>query len=124
MASSLGSFEALVLLSVLRLGSDAYGVGIQREIAARTGREPTFGALYTTLDRLAGKGFVCARMSAPTAVRGGRRKKIYRLEAAGEVALSEAWDAWKSMTEGLGARLDALRLDALRVESMEGVGDG
>ncbi len=119
MASTLGSFEALVLLSVLRLGDDAYGVGIQREIAARTGREPAFGALYTTLDRLAGKGFIRARVGAPTAVRGGRRKKLYRLEAAGETALSEAWDTWKRMTEGLTERLDALR-----VEVMENVNGG
>lgn len=123
MTKGLGSFEALVLLSVLRLGDDAYGASIQREIALRTGREPTFGALYTTLDRMARKGWVRARVGQPTAVRGGRRKKLYRLEAEGAAALSEAWEAWRGMTEGITAQLEALGVESMGVESMEGVRD-
>lgn len=118
MASSLGSFEALILLSVLRLGDAAYGASIQRDIAGRTGREPALGALYTTLERLSRKGLVSARIGAPTAVRGGRRTKRYRLEAPGADALAATWNDWRSMTEGLATRLDDLAGMA------SGAGDG
>lgn len=108
MADRLRDLEYTLLLALLRLGDEAYGVPIRDEIAARTGREPSLGALYTTLDRLEGKGFVASRMGKPTAVRGGRRKKMCRLTAAGKRALSHTWDIQRRMTEGLEGRLEEL----------------
>ncbi len=108
MADRLRDLEYTLLLALLRLGEEAYGVPIRDEIATRTGRELSLGALYTTLDRLEGKGFVASRMGEPTAVRGGRRKKMCRLTAAGKRALSHTWDFQRRMTEGLEARLEEL----------------
>lgn len=109
MSDHLGDFEYAVLLATLRLGDDAYGVSIRDEIASRSGRESSLGAVYTTLDRLEGKGFVASRMGLPTAVRGGRRKKLCRLTAAGERALSLTWDAQRRMADGLEGRLEEMR---------------
>ena len=72
---SLGEFEQVVLLAILRMGEDGYGVTIRREIATCTGRDPSPGALYTTLDRLEEKGLVTSTMSDPTPARGGRSKR-------------------------------------------------
>jgi hypothetical protein len=64
-AGPLGEFEQIVLLATLRLGEQAYGVSIRAEIASCTDREPTPGALYTTLDRLEDKGLVKSRLGDP-----------------------------------------------------------
>lgn len=108
MNDRLRDLEYTLLLALLRLGDEAYGVPIRDEIVARTGREVSLGALYTTLDRLEGKGFIATRMAAPTAVRGGRRKKMCRLTPAGKGALSRTWNFQRRMTEGLEARLEEL----------------
>ncbi len=109
MNERLRDLEYTLLLALLRLGDESYGVPIRDEIAARTGRVLSLGALYTTLDRLEGKGFITSRMAAPTAVRGGRRKKMCRLTVAGKRALSATWDFQQRMTDGLEAQLDDLR---------------
>jgi len=67
----LGEFEHIVLLAVLRLSDQAYGVTVLREIAARTRREVSIGAVYATLDRLEAKGYVQSRTGDPTPERGG-----------------------------------------------------
>ncbi len=97
----LGEFEQLVLLAVVRLAPDAYGMTVRRESAARTGREPAIGAIYAPLDRLEGKGLVRSAEGPPTAQRGGRAKRLFELTAAGEAALREARRALLSMSEGL-----------------------
>ena len=102
---ALGEFEQLVLLAVLHCGTDAYGVPVWRELAARTGREVSLGAVYKTLDRLEDKGFVATRLGAPTAERGGRRKKHYRLLPAGQRALKQSMATLARMTEGLEEQL-------------------
>jgi len=71
----LGDFEQIVLLAVLRLGDDAYGVPIRFEIERRTGRALTVGALYRTLDRLEDKGYVTSAFSDSTPERGGRLRR-------------------------------------------------
>ena len=71
MADRLRDLEYTLLLALLRLGAEAYGVPIRDEIAGRTGRQLSLGALYTTLERLESKGLIESRMAAPTAVRGG-----------------------------------------------------
>ena len=107
MADRIRDLEYTLLLALLRLG-ETYGVPIRNEIAARTGRDLSLGSLYTTLDRLESKGLVASRMGAPTAVRGGRRKKLCRLTPAGKDALSRTWDFQRRMTEGLESELEGL----------------
>src|ERR1700735_1686074 len=98
---SLGEFEQVVLLAILRLGEDAYGVTIRAEIAACIGREPAPGALYTTLDRMEEKGIVRSWLGEATPQRGGRAKRYFALTKAGRGALVKAQRAYQSLLEGL-----------------------
>jgi PadR family transcriptional regulator, regulatory protein PadR len=107
-AEILGEFEALVLLSLLRLGNGAYGAAILRDIRERTRRDVSVGTLYMTLARLERKTMVVAYEGAPTRARGGRRRKHYLLGTPGEHALGRAYRAWRAMTEGLEEKLGAL----------------
>jgi DNA-binding PadR family transcriptional regulator len=100
-AFSLGEFEQLVLLAILRLGEHAYGVSIRTEIAKRTGREVAPGALYTTLDRLEEKCLLSSRLGEPTPERGGRSKRFYRVTAKGVKAVTRAQQAFRNLLEGL-----------------------
>lgn len=84
---TLGDFETAVLLAVVRLHDDAYGVRIRQEVSARTGRDCAVGALYATLQRLEDGALVASWMSDPTPARGGRAKRSYRLTALGDEAL-------------------------------------
>jgi PadR family transcriptional regulator PadR len=84
----LGPLEEIVLLALVRLRENAYGVPIRREITERTGRDVSVGALYTTLDRLERKGYVSSRMGEPTRERGGRSKRYFQIEAPGKQALN------------------------------------
>lgn len=97
----LGEFEQIVLLAVLRLGENAYGVPIRHEIEKRTGRSLTVGALYRTLDRLEEKSYVTSSFSDPTPERGGRSKRYFKVEPLGMRALRESRDALAAMWEGL-----------------------
>jgi DNA-binding PadR family transcriptional regulator len=103
----LGDFEQLVLLGVLRLEDDAYGARIRQEIHARSGRDVSINAVYTTLDRLETKGLLRSWTGEPTAQRGGRRRKFYSVKAAGVTALRHAYHALRSMADGLEERLGA-----------------
>ena len=98
---SLGEFEHLVLLAVLRLDADAYGMRVRREIAERTGRDVTIGAVYATLDRLEAKGLLAGAFSDPTPERGGRAKKSFKLTAAGVEAVNRSRQEMESMLDGL-----------------------
>lgn len=101
----LGELEQIVLLAVLRVGPDAYGVPIRLEIEERTGRSLTVGALYRTLDRLQDKGYVDSWFGDPTPERGGRSKRYFKLRPAGLRALRASRDALAAMWEGLGPRV-------------------
>lgn len=101
MDTGLGGFEQLVLLALVRLEEDAYGVTVAREIEARTGRVPNIGTIYKTLMRLEAKGFVTAELGDPTPQRGGRRKKFYRITTRGRGALAAALRTLRRMTRGL-----------------------
>jgi DNA-binding PadR family transcriptional regulator len=107
MAPVLGDFEQLVLLGVLRLGESAYGAAIRQEIHARSGRDVSINAVYTTLDRLEVKGFLRSWVGEPLPQRGGRRRKCYALRPAGEAALRQAYQTFASMVDGLHQRLEA-----------------
>lgn len=100
----LGSLEYLVLLALVRLGPDAYGMTVRREIEIRTGRNLSIGAVYATLDRLEAKGLVRSRLGEPTSARGGRAKRHFRIEAAGERTLKASEDAIRRMSAGLVRR--------------------
>ena len=106
-APILGDFEQITMLAVLRLDDDAYGVTIREEIERETSRELTVGAIYKTLGRLERKGYVSSRVGAPTPQRGGRRKKLYRVEPPGIRALRQSVDDLRRLTRGLGRALEA-----------------
>jgi DNA-binding PadR family transcriptional regulator len=108
MSSTLGEFEQLVLLAVLRLGANAYGATIRREIETRANRELSISAVYTTLQRLEQKGLVRSRMGEPLPERGGRRRKYIDLLPAGAQALKLAYRAFAGMAAGVEQRLRAL----------------
>ena len=97
----LGEFEQIVLLAILRLGDSAYGVTIADEILECTGREPSRGALYTTLDRMETKGLVRSSMGGASQQRGGRPKRYFSLTRAGRAALVRAQAAYRRLLEGL-----------------------
>jgi PadR family transcriptional regulator, regulatory protein PadR len=90
-----------VLLAILRLDKQAYGVTIRSEITLCTGREPAPGALYTTLDRMQEKGIVRSWFGAATPQRGGRPKRYFALTKAGRAALVNAQRAYQSLLDGL-----------------------
>lgn len=97
----LGEFEHIVLLAVLRLDDEAYGVTVRREIEARTKREVSIGAIYATLDRLEAKGYVRSRVGDPTPERGGRSKRFFQVTTQGASAVNRTQRALRSLTEGL-----------------------
>lgn len=97
----LGEFEHLVLVAVLRLRDDAYGVSIRQEIEKRTRRALTVGALYRTLDRLEAKGYVTSRFGDPTPERGGRSKRYFKVRPLGLRTLRASREALTAMWEGL-----------------------
>jgi len=101
MGESLGDFEKMILFALFRLGDDAYGVTIKEEIVERVGREVSIGSVYTALHRMEKRGLVVARLGSPTSERGGRRKKHYRITAAGAGALNESFEALRRMAAGL-----------------------
>jgi PadR family transcriptional regulator, regulatory protein PadR len=104
---ALGDFEQLVLLGVARLElqESAYGAAIRQEIHARSGRDVSINAVYTTLDRLETKGLLTSWVGEPTPQRGGRRRKFYELRPAGLAALRQAYRAFTAMADGLQGRL-------------------
>ncbi|MGE0352015.1 MAG: PadR family transcriptional regulator [Gemmatimonadales bacterium] len=103
----LGEFEQLVLLALLQLGGEAYGVRVRQDLERRAGRRVSLGTVYTTLNRLEAKGLIRSRIGDPTPERGGRRKKHYVVVSAGRRALRVSLTALRRMTRGLDAALEA-----------------
>lgn len=103
----LGAFEQIVLLALVRLRNNAYGVTIRREIAERAGRDVSIGAIYTTLERMERKGLVTSFRGEPTPERGGRGKRYYAIAAPGVEALNRSRDVIDRMWDGLGAPVEA-----------------
>ena len=97
----LGEFEQLVLLAILRLGGDAHGVGIGRELEAQAGRVVSRSALYTTLDRLEGKGLLRWKIAAGGEERGRLPRRVYTLSAHGLASIRAAQHMFQRMTRGL-----------------------
>lgn len=90
----LGNFDLMLLLALMRLGDDAYGVTIAQELEEQTGREVVVASVYATLDRLQERGLVVSSLGESTPERGGRAKRYFRVTGAG---LSEVRDARKSL---------------------------
>ncbi len=101
MPDHLGDIEQLVLLALLRLGPNAYGVPIAEEIAGQAGRDIGIGTIYKALTRLEAKGLVAARLGDPTPERGGRRKRFYELTGAGKRALAASLGAIHRLSAGV-----------------------
>jgi PadR family transcriptional regulator PadR len=97
----LGPLEHIVLLAVMRLGENAYGVKVRREIEGAAGRDLSIGAVYATLVRLESKGFVTSYAGEPTAERGGRAKRYFRVTADGKGALRSTHEIIQKMSAGL-----------------------
>jgi PadR family transcriptional regulator, regulatory protein PadR len=97
----LGEFELVVLLALMRLGPEGYGMQVRREIEERAGRDAAIGAVYATLDRLEEKGMVRSKVGAPTPQRGGRARRIFAVTARGTRAVRETRAAFARMADGL-----------------------
>jgi DNA-binding PadR family transcriptional regulator len=100
-ASILGEFEQVVLLTLLRLGNGTWGAAIRRDIRERIGRDLPVSVVYVTLQRLEKKGMVRSYVGDPTAERGGRRRRHYLIDTAGEQALGRSFRTFRKLTEGL-----------------------
>jgi len=109
MRETIGDFEQLILLALIRLGPDAYGVTVRSEIEARTGRAVSPGALYTALARMEKRGLVSSRLGDPTPERGGKRKRLYRVQPAGERALARVFESLRLMASGMATRLRTVK---------------
>jgi DNA-binding PadR family transcriptional regulator len=97
----LGNFEEIVLLATFRLGADAYGARIRQTIEGAMEKSVSIGAVYATLDRLERKGFVISWQGEPTAERGGRAKRYFKVEGLGMEALHETQMARHRLVKGL-----------------------
>jgi len=93
----LGDMEHLVLLAILRLGQDAYGIPILDEVCARSGREVSRATVYVALKRLEQKGLVTSRLGESTPERGGRAKRFFKMKPSGLKALRESRDMFLSL---------------------------
>ena len=105
---TLGEFEQMILLAILHLGDEVYGVPIVDEIERRTGRAVAPAAVYITLRRLEQKGLLSSWMSDPTPERGGKARRCVKVTRAGLAMLRESRQIidqmWKGLDPGLGRR--------------------
>jgi len=99
--SYLGEMELMVLLAVVRLGDDAYGVPISQELLHLAGREVALGSIYAALDRLEEKGCVTSSLGDPTPQRGGRAKRYFRVTPAGVRAITITRMALTNLWSGI-----------------------
>jgi DNA-binding PadR family transcriptional regulator len=97
----IGEFEQMVLLAVLQQHENAYGVTVHEELQRHTPRAVARGAVYMTLDRLEKKGLLASTLSEPTAERGGRSKRCYRLTKPALAALRTSRRTLLSLWDGL-----------------------
>jgi len=103
----LGEFEQMVLLSVMRLGDQAYGLAVKDELESVAGRSPSSGALYTTLDRMEKKGLLESYAGESSSERGGRPRRYLHLTPAGRAMLAQSRSTLLALWKGLEGALDA-----------------
>jgi len=99
--SYLGELELMVLLAVVRLGEEAYGVPISKELLILANREVSVGSIYAALERLESKEFVSSSLGDPTPERGGRAKRYFRATLSGVRALKSTRKALTNLWEGI-----------------------
>ena len=102
----LGEFEQMVLLTIMRLGTDAYGLAVRDELEAVAGRSPSSGSLYTTLDRMEKKGLVESSAGEITQERGGRPRRYVRVTPEGQSLLARSRSTLMALWNGLEGALD------------------
>ncbi|MEM7354555.1 MAG: helix-turn-helix transcriptional regulator [Acidobacteriota bacterium] len=105
---ALGEVEQLLLFALVALRDRAYGVEIRELIEQQTGKSLSPGAIHTGFERLQRRGLVESRLGDPTPVRGGRRKRFYRITGAGARALRDSYQRLKRMATGWLPELDRL----------------
>jgi DNA-binding PadR family transcriptional regulator len=105
----LGEFEQLVLIALIRLGDEAYGMAVRRELETRAKRDVAIGAVYATLDRLESKGLVKSKFCGTSDERGGRTRRCFTITGAGARALEHSQRALRQMLEGLPPRWNPAR---------------
>jgi DNA-binding PadR family transcriptional regulator len=97
----LSNVEMMVILALLRLGEDSYGVPISRELEQRSGRHVAIASVYATLERLEQKGIVTSRLGEPSSERGGRAKKYFSVTGKGVRAVRETQQCLQKLWHGL-----------------------
>ncbi len=102
----LGEFEQLVMLAVLRLGNEAYGMTVRRELEKTARRNVTIGSVYGTLERLEEKGLTRSWRGEPEPVQGGRSRRYFRVETEGKRALASAREMMGRMWDGVDVAAD------------------
>ena len=102
----LGEFEQMVLLTIMRLGGDAYGLAVRDELEAVAGRSPSNKSLYTTLDRMEKKGLVESSAGEITQERGGRPRRYVRVTPEGQALLARSRSTLMALWNGLEGALD------------------
>lgn len=102
----LGEFEQMVLLSIMRLGDEAYGLAIRDELEHVAGRAPSSGALYTTLDRMEKKGLLTSSAGEGTQERGGRPRRYVQVTPEGQALLAQSRHTLMALWDGLEGALD------------------
>lgn len=93
--------ELKVLLAILRCGADAYGPRINDKLEAYADERLSLGALHSALERLQDRGLIDSKMGEATAVRGGRRKRVFWIKAEGQIAVQHALNVIGRMAEGV-----------------------
>ena len=99
--NSIGEFEEVILLTVAVLYENAYGISIKQDIENRLGRKVSVGAMRTALGRLEKKGFLKSEFGEATAIRGGKRKRYYRVTPYGKKALEQVMETRKKLWEAI-----------------------
>lgn len=116
----LGEFEYVVLLSIIRLGSDAYGMTIRQDIENRTERSISVGAVYAALERLEAKGYLNSREGETTRGRGGRSRIFYEVTASGKKAVQQTRAMFRQMEAGTEQALGSGRIKFAKVKECGG----
>lgn len=97
----LTKLEEVVMLAILSLGDEAYGVNIKLKVHEIMGKEYFYNTLYTTFDQLIRKGFIVKDFGEPTAVRGGKRKVFFQMTKEGKAALERAFERQQRVWTGV-----------------------
>ncbi len=108
MKKALGEFEHVLLFALVGLGGEGHGVALRELVEKDTGRRRSPGAVHITLERLEARGFVISQLGDPTPVRGGRRKRFYRMTPEGAQALKASYEQLQCIAAGRIERLEEL----------------